>query len=221
MSPENDPIRVLVCSDTSEKLEELQSIVRNSKNLELVGSSLGHNRLDGLVASALPDVVVHEPAGENLEGFFYLEPREPALATILLVSESQAGDAVACMRAAEGGVRCVLPAWCSEWEIRAAIHAVAEGLMVLHPDFADYLSGVAAPSAPADRGPRVTQSLSPRESEILNLLAAGLGNKQIAAKLDISEHTVKFHVTSIFNKLNASSRAEAVAIGARQGLILL
>lgn len=63
--------------------------------------------------------------------------------------------------------------------------------------------------------------LSPRESEVLNLLAAGLGNKEIAWRLKISEHTVKFHVTSIFNKLNASGRAEAVAIGVRHGLILL
>ncbi len=65
------------------------------------------------------------------------------------------------------------------------------------------------------------QQLSPRESEILNLLAAGLGNKEIAARLGISEHTVKFHITSVFNKLSVSSRAEAVAIGVRRGLIIL
>jgi DNA-binding NarL/FixJ family response regulator len=65
------------------------------------------------------------------------------------------------------------------------------------------------------------EHLSPRESEILNLLAAGLANKEIARQLKISDHTVKFHVTSIFNKLNASSRAEAVALGIRRGLILL
>jgi DNA-binding CsgD family transcriptional regulator len=63
--------------------------------------------------------------------------------------------------------------------------------------------------------------LSPREGEILNLLAQGLANKEIAWRLKISEHTVKFHITSIFNKLNASTRAEAVAIGIRPGLIIL
>ena len=70
-------------------------------------------------------------------------------------------------------------------------------------------------------GDAAFQTLSPREGEILNLLAAGLANKEIAWQLKISEHTVKFHIASLFNKLNASTRAEAVAIGARQGLILL
>jgi two-component system, NarL family, response regulator YdfI len=65
------------------------------------------------------------------------------------------------------------------------------------------------------------QQLSPRETEILNMLASGLGNKEIAWRLKISQHTVKFHVTSIFNKLNVSSRAEAVAVGVRLGLIIL
>jgi len=71
------------------------------------------------------------------------------------------------------------------------------------------------------RGEGAGQALSPREGEILNLLAAGLGNKEIAWQLKISEHTVKFHVTSIFNKLGASTRAEAVALGMRRGLIVL
>lgn len=220
MSAEYDPIRVLVCSHTPEKLGELQSIVRGSRDLELAGSSLGHKRLDALVESALPDVVLHESAAANLEDILEFEPRDPAPPTILLVSERQAADALACMRSAEASVRCVLPAWSSEWEIRAAIQAVAEGLMVLHPTFVDRIPGIAGPSTPAHSAPAVTQPLSHREREILNLLAAGLGNKQIAAQLHISEHTVKFHVSSIFNKLNASSRAEAVAIGARHGLIL-
>jgi len=64
-------------------------------------------------------------------------------------------------------------------------------------------------------------SLTSREIEVLGMLAEGLANKNIAWRLGISEHTVKFHITSIFTKLNASSRAEAVAIGMRRGLILL
>jgi DNA-binding CsgD family transcriptional regulator len=65
------------------------------------------------------------------------------------------------------------------------------------------------------------QALTPREIEVLGMLAEGLGNKAIAWRLDISEHTVKFHVGSILAKLNASSRTEAVTLGIRQGLILL
>jgi DNA-binding CsgD family transcriptional regulator len=63
--------------------------------------------------------------------------------------------------------------------------------------------------------------LTAREHEVLGLLAEGLPNKQIARQLGISEHTVKFHVSSVFAKLGAQSRAEAVSIGARNGLISL
>ena len=65
------------------------------------------------------------------------------------------------------------------------------------------------------------ESLTARERQVLQMLAAGLGNKEIAARLKISEHTAKFHVASILGKLSASSRTEAVAIGLRRGLILL
>jgi DNA-binding CsgD family transcriptional regulator len=64
-------------------------------------------------------------------------------------------------------------------------------------------------------------ALTPREIEVLGMLAEGLGNKSVARRLSISEHTVKFHVSSIFTKLNAKSRTEAVTLGARLGLIML
>ena len=68
---------------------------------------------------------------------------------------------------------------------------------------------------------RPGQALTPREIEVLGMLAEGLGNKEIAWRLQISEHTVKFHVASILSKLDASSRTEAVTVGFRQGLIML
>ncbi len=206
---------MLVCADAVEELAELEVTVRESGSLQLVGSSLGRSRLSELIDSVRPDVLVEQgdidEAGDELP--------DASLARILLVGEPQVAGALDAMRSSETSIRAVLPAWSSEWELRAAIAATAEGLLVLHPDFAN--RALAAPGQAAhDSGPGA-QTLSPRESEILNLLATGLGNKQIASQLNISEHTVKFHVTSIFNKLNASSRAEAVAIGARRGLILL
>ena len=68
---------------------------------------------------------------------------------------------------------------------------------------------------------RLQSSLTPRELEVLRMIAEGLGNKQIAARLAISEHTVKFHVGSVFAKMRVSTRAEAVMLGARRGLIVL
>ncbi|HEV8722827.1 MAG TPA: response regulator transcription factor [Candidatus Binatia bacterium] len=65
------------------------------------------------------------------------------------------------------------------------------------------------------------QILTPREIEVLRMMAEGLGNKEIATKLLISDHTVKFHISSIFAKLGVSSRTEAVTVGIRQGLIMI
>jgi len=114
------------------------------------------------------------------------------------------------------GARAVLPPTADGAEILCAIEAAALGLVILHPDTLETL----VPLLPT--GPRpISQSLTPREIEVLGMLAEGLGNKNIARHLGISEHTVKFHIGSLFTKLNASSRTEAVTLGARQGLIML
>jgi len=76
-------------------------------------------------------------------------------------------------------------------------------------------------AGPQPQAATETSALTPREMEVLRLMAEGAANKTIAWKLDISEHTVKFHVASIFAKLNAGTRTEAVTQGVRRGLILL
>jgi len=101
-------------------------------------------------------------------------------------------------------------------ELRAAVGAAAQGFVAVPRQLADQL--VAPRPVMLDAS---TESLTPRESEVLTLLSEGLPNKQIALRLQISEHTVKFHIASIFAKLGAASRTEAVSIGARQGLITL
>ncbi len=118
------------------------------------------------------------------------------------------------------GGRAVLPRHASSEEIVAAIEAVAAGLVVLHPEAMTSLrsASLARPGAVAAVA---DQRLTAREIEILGLIAEGLGNKPIAARLRISDHTVKFHIASIFAKLSAGSRTEAVTIGVRQGLIMI
>ena len=98
----------------------------------------------------------------------------------------------------------------------AAAKAVFRGIAAIDPRLAQAVlpDGDRAPSPPI-------QELTPRELEVLRLLAEGLPNKSIAHRLDISEHTVKFHVNSILAKLNAHSRTEAVVQGMRLGLVLL
>jgi DNA-binding NarL/FixJ family response regulator len=116
------------------------------------------------------------------------------------------------------GLRAVLPRRASAEEIAAAIEAVAHGLVVLHPDA---VSGLRRAPVRAPGGAAVHEPLTGREIQVLGAMADGLGNKAIAARLGISAHTVKFHIASIFSKLSAASRAEAVAIGLRQGLIMI
>lgn len=97
----------------------------------------------------------------------------------------------------------------------ATIEAVASGLLVLEPALAaQTLESPTTPEPPAE-------DLTPREVEVLQLLAQGLTNKAIAQRLAISDHTVKFHVNAIMTKLNAQSRTEAVVRASRLGLILL
>jgi len=100
-------------------------------------------------------------------------------------------------------------------EIVAAVVAVAAGLVAVQPHTLATSREFGAP------GLGDGERLSPRESEVLIQLARGAGNKQIAAALTISEHTVKFHLASIFAKLGVSSRTEAVTQGVRRGLIML
>jgi len=105
----------------------------------------------------------------------------------------------------------ILPTEASPEEFSAAVHALSQGLIVGTPALL-----FETESEPLSRGP-----LTERESEVLGLLSKGLANKQIALALGISEHTVKFHVSSIYTKLNVTNRTEAVHEGLRGGWIAL
>jgi len=129
-------------------------------------------------------------------------------------------DSLWIAQALQNGVRAILPRTASGAEIIAALEAVATGLVVLHRDSIGLVLPGRA-NETRELPPTPQQPLTPREMEVLRMLADGLGNKTIAWKMSISEHTVKFHVASIFSKLNVSTRTEAVTIGLRLGLILL
>src|SRR2546429_890303 len=103
--------------------------------------------------------------------------------------------------------------------LRATLEAAAAGLLVVHPSELDtVLPATVGSSAPVDE---LLEPLTKREREVLQMLAGGLANKEIAARLAISDHTVKFHVASILGKLGVSTRTEAVSVGIRRGLVLL
>ncbi|NUM46280.1 MAG: response regulator transcription factor [Anaerolineales bacterium] len=113
----------------------------------------------------------------------------------------------------------VLPAEATIEALTAAIQALEAGLIVIYPDWITLPR--ARQVALVGEVEKLVEPLTERETEVLQWLAQGLSNKQIAARLHISEHTVKFHVSSVYGKLGATNRAEAVRVGAQQGLVVL
>jgi DNA-binding NarL/FixJ family response regulator len=131
------------------------------------------------------------------------------------------GDRTLCVVAEEHWPDVVvlgLPSDATPAEIRAAVHAAAAGLSSLPAAMA---AAVLPSSDDAHAAEAVVNALTPREREILALLGEGLANKEIGARLRISQHTVKTHLAAIYEKLGVANRAEAVATGLRRGFILL
>ena len=149
-------------------------------------------------------------------------PESAPLPVLLLVSGDPPGlPELAALSARPWGL---LSLEASAEELLAALNALHEGLFVSSPALIQsYLSPQTLEARPlAGRLDEIPGGeLTEREGEVLGLLAQGLANKQIAARLGISEHTVKFHVSAIYSKLGASSRTEAVRLGVRLGLIVL
>jgi two-component system, NarL family, response regulator YdfI len=204
-------VRILVAAETAVARAGLEAVIAQSPAFSLAGSA-DPAALAERIRELQPDLVLLEHRGAMEDTI------EPLLASgpiFVLLTDRE--DAAAILASPHSGLRGVLPLDAAAHEILAAIAAANEGLFVLHPDLL-----VSLPVGPATQtAPTVDASLTPREIEVLRMLAEGLANKNIAWKLGISEHTVKFHITSIFTKLNVSSRAEAVATGMRRGLILL
>ena len=108
----------------------------------------------------------------------------------------------------------------SQSELVAAVRALSEGLTVINPTWVDYISN-AHKITNGENASGLVEPLTGREMDVLQLVALGLTNKQIAVKLAISMHTVKFHVSSIYSKMGTSNRTETVKLGLKMGLILL
>ncbi|HTP24538.1 MAG TPA: response regulator transcription factor [Anaeromyxobacteraceae bacterium] len=153
------------------------------------------------------DVALFETRGPNPEGLRALTTTELPV-VVLVTSEVQAAEAIA------AGARGTVFRDAEADRMAAALVGAARGLVVLEGAFAAWLRP--PPPTAAD-----AEGLTPREAEVLSLLAEGLANKTIAQRLGISERTAKFHVESILGKLGAESRSEAIVIAARMGMVTL
>ena len=188
----------------------------------VVGSAVDFDSAAGLLSEpdAEPDVIVVDASRLSATALPNLSGAASDIGAdvpvVILDSSERAADGPHLL---QQGARAVLPAGITHDELLAAIRAVTAGLIVLHPStIAAIPHATVNASRPAEDW---TEPLTKREKEVLQMLAAGLGNKEIAAKLNISDHTAKFHVGSILGKLGVSTRAEAVAMGIRRGLVLL
>ena len=190
-------IRVLLNVSSPALRAGLRALLSSDKTIKVVNDSLDEqNEADVIITSA------------SRASFFRNETDSPLSAGILLLSDDQLN--VQEMRRLTR-VWGILPTDSSAEELTAAIRALSQGLIVGTPTLL-----FESESEPLERGP-----LTERETEVLGLLSKGLANKQIAVALGISEHTVKFHVSSIYTKLNVTNRTEAVRAGLRGGWVAL
>jgi DNA-binding NarL/FixJ family response regulator len=211
-------IRVLVVARSDLERAGLEALLSGRGHVPVGGGSAtladARRRLeDGSVQAVQVVLALVERGAEPPRLALTPDSAAEAPALIALGESLPRGWAV---RAVRAGVRAVLPRTASAESIVAAVEAAAAGLVVLP---ADALAEV--PQGSAARSAAPPETLSAREAQILALLAEGLVNKQIAARLGISRHTVKTHLAALFHKLGVSTRAEAVAAGARAGVILL
>jgi DNA-binding NarL/FixJ family response regulator len=206
-------IRVLVVDDHPIVRQGLVSVLSDEEDLEVVGEASSGREAIALAGRLRPDVVLLDLEMADVDGVEAIPQLLaiwPQLAVLVFTAYDTDERVLGAVRA---GARGYLLKGASSEEIARGIRTVHEGGSYLEPRVASRL--MAEVSAPR----KAATVLSDREREVLRLVADGLPTKQIALNLSISERTVKFHVNSIFHKLGAENRAQAVAVAAQRGLI--
>ncbi len=190
----------------------LRELLNGSAEIDVVAEIADLDELDTLGVS-LDILVVAELGGAELR-----ELADEADAALLLLTDE--GDEARALSGSRPHAWGVLPVNATEDELLAAVHALGEGLWVGAPSLVKDLLIRPSVRTLSDAEPLI-EPLTGREVEVLQLISRGLANKQIALELTISEHTVKFHLSSLYAKLGVSSRTEAVRAGMQRGLITL
>ena len=204
-------IRIAVAATSAVRQAALESIVRSQAEFQLAGSFGAVASLVSFVRRTEVDVIVID--SDSISDLL-LEPTSD-VAIVLLTEVS---DARSISRLLRSGVRAILSRESDPEEVLSAIYAAYDGLVLLSTPAAESLAAVYG-DQPLEAEGELSEEITSRETDVLRMLAEGLVNKDIAARLGISEHTVKFHISSILDKLGASTRTEAVTLGIRRGLI--
>lgn len=205
-------IRVVVVADDPLVRAGLKRLLEDDEDIQVVGQISEDEEIEAALNTYQPDAVVWDLGWEpsdSIERLAEVGAEElPVIA--LLPNDMEASDAYT------AGARGLLLRETLSEKLAAAVRAVIRGLVVSDLELSEWI-----PAFKTEEQPFLLEELTPRELEVLSLLAEGLTNKAIALHLEISEYTVKFHVNTIFRKLGAQSRTEAAVRAARLGLIPL
>jgi DNA-binding NarL/FixJ family response regulator len=210
--------RVAVFSDQAVARAGLVALLERGGNQVIASGTTAEPLDDEPGAAAEADVVLLHLTGQA-EAWRSVLAHLPSTPVVVLLDDVV--DADRAVRTLDAGARVVLARDATEEEIVAAIDAAVVGLVAMSARFAQPVLAHRDARAPSIGPPELAPQLTPRERQVLGMVAEGLPNKIIAARLGISEHTVKTHLAALFEKLGVSTRAEAVARGARLGLLLL
>jgi DNA-binding NarL/FixJ family response regulator len=218
-------LRVLIVADDPLARAGLATLLADQGGLAVVGRVAVSGDLLAEVDTYQPDVILFDLGWEpTLASPPSRSASEPRTSLENLAELRESGRPVVALLPDEtyttaawtAGSQGLLLRQADTNRLAAALVAVSQGLIVLDPS----LTAAALPLKNLDT-PALAEPLTPRELEVLQLLAEGLPNKTIARQLDVSDHTVKFHINAILGKLGAQSRTEAVVRATRLGLILL
>jgi DNA-binding NarL/FixJ family response regulator len=214
------PLRIIVADDQASVREGLVVLLDLLPDITVVASAANGQQALELVAEHHPDAILldlHMPVLDGIGATVRLRAEHPEVAIVVLTTYS---DDVSVLAALRAGARSFLTKDADRAEIAQALHSAASGLSVLAPAAHAILLAAAA-DRPADRPPRPAElpdGLTPREAEILTLIAAGASNSEIAAQLVLSAHTIKSHINRIFAKTQSPDRTTAIGYARRHGL---
>ena len=209
-------IRVLLADDQRVVREGLGTLLGLLEGIELVGTAADGEEAVALAAERDPDVVLMDlrmPRVDGIEAIRRLTARGDRPRAIALTTYADDASVLGALRA---GARGYLTKDAGAEDIRAAVEAVARGEAALDPSVQHHV--VAALAGPEPPAAELPDDLTPREAEVLALIAEGLTNGEIAERLVVSAATVKSHVNHIFAKIGARDRAQAVVYAYANGL---
>ena len=219
---ENNRIHILIVDDHPVVRDGLVAILGTQPDFEIAGEAASGEEALGIFQQRQPDVVLLDLEMPGMDGVEVIQRLREARPQVKIVVFTAFDTDERILSALQAGAKGYLLKGAPRAELFEAIRIVHKGGSLLQPVVASrLLDQIAAPEGHSGSGAGVAEELTPREREVLALLVKGKQNKEIAAELVIAERTVKFHISSIFGKLGAGNRTEAVTTAIQQGLVEL